>query len=51
MKIEHIHYQQVFPGENDTTEEPSAGAPSLLIWQQLAVIDSEVFSRDEGETT
>jgi hypothetical protein len=45
------HYKDLFPGENDRLDDPLAGVPSVLILELMAMIDAELFSRDEGQDT
>src|SRR5882757_3592183 len=45
------HYKDLFPGENDQVEDLLKGIPSSLILQLMAMIDAELFSRDEGQDT
>ena len=41
------HYKDIFPGEEDTIADLLDGVPSVLILQLMAMIDAELFSRDE----
>jgi hypothetical protein len=45
------YYSDLFPGEQDKLEDLLAGIPSLLVLQLIAMIDAELYSRDEGNAT
>ena len=45
------HYKDLFPGGNETLEDLLEGVPSLVVLELIALIDAELFSRDEGAPT